>query len=426
MRYNTLLCRYNEIGTKTGNRRMFEDMLVNSLRRRLVARLGELHFIFDRGRIFAHPANGDFFPEELEYVLQAEIPGIAGIASVSPAMELPADIEALQQYLDEAFEKALAKAKKRRSISTYAMRVRRTDKNFPMHSNEIEMHFAQRFLPSHPELSLDLKKSDFTIEVEIRQTGKLYVSFDRIEGPGGLPVGSGGKVLALLSGGFDSPVACYEMMRRGCSVDFISFHSEPYTPQATITKICSVVRQLNNFQKRTRLVAINLLPMQKAVRDFCKGKYRTVLYRRFMIRLADILADEFKDEALVTGDNLGQVASQTLTNMSTINQVARRVVLRPLLTFDKLGIMDIAKKIGTHDISIQQVPDSCTVFQPTDPTTHAELANVLAEEANLDIPALLLECLNTAELINPRTLNRHSFPELAKKYQESLEKMAEK
>jgi thiamine biosynthesis protein ThiI len=288
------------------------------------------------------------------------------------------------------------------------MRARRSDKSFPLTSEEIEKHFAARLLSRFPELEIDLKHADLIVEVEIRRR-RAFVSFERIAGAGGLPSGTSGNVLTLLSGGFDSPVASYEMMRRGCHVDFLTFHSSPYTPPATLEKVTELVRQLNMYQKKGCLGACNLVEAQKAIRDKCLSKHRTVLYRRMMMRIAETVADGLKALAIVTGDNLGQVASQTLTNMSIISNVTRKMLLRPLLTFDKLQIISIADTIGTSAISARNVPDSCTVFAPDNPTTMADLQKIIEDEQHLDIPALLQQCLEKTCFLNPKTLFEHPW-----------------
>ena len=280
-----------------------------------------------------------------------------------------------------------------------------------MRSAALERSFAEKFLSRYPDLKLDLKHAALCIEVDIRK-GRAFISCERIPGAGGLPTGSAGGVLAMLSGGFDSPVACFEMMRRGCNVDFITYHSSPYTPPETLTKVATLVRKMNTFQKRGRFVAVNLLPFQKAVRDICQEKFRTVLYRRAMVRLAAVVARYFGDLAIVTGDNLGQVASQTLVNMGVIQQASKMMILRPLLTFDKLDIMGIARNIGTFETSKIEVPDSCTVFAPKSPSTSAPLDLVEAEERKLDMEALLRQCLAETVIINAETLSEHTFVEL--------------
>ncbi len=218
-------------------------------------------------------------------------------------------------------------------------------------------------------------------------------------GPGGLPVGSNSPLLALLSGGIDSPVACYMAMKRGCRVDFLTFHSAPYTPQETVDKVKRVAAVINQFQLPGKLYICNLAPMQKAIRDKCRPELRTVLYRRMMLRIAEAVARRNKRFALLTGEAVGQVASQTVINMSTINAATNMLVLRPLVGMDKNEAVKIARDIGTFDICAEQVPDSCTVFAPPSPATRASLEHAEREEARLgDYQAILDKIISEIEV----------------------------
>ena len=201
--------------------------------------------------------------------------------------------------------------------------------------------------------------------------------------PGGLPVGCSGRTLALLSGGIDSPVACYLTMKRGGPVEFIGFHSDPYTPPETVDKVERIAAYLNTFQQPGKLYMVNLVELQKLVRDNCNPRMRTVLYRRIMFRIAEKIAYKRKIKALLTGESLGQVASQTLENMSTIGKAVDMLILRPLCGQDKLETIAIAQKIGTFDLSKEQVPDSCTVFAPDSPATKVSEKDAEAEEARI-------------------------------------------
>ena len=406
--YNALNCRYNEIGTKGKNRSRFEEQLADGLRRAF-ADIGGMDFRFEHGRIFIVPKAPEtvFSPEALE-IVRNRAKAVAGLSSVSPGFLLEPDYPKLKAIIRQHFP-ALYKAFMEQNPPqepTYATRIRRVDKSYPMTATEMECELADLILEEHPELKLDLKHANLLIEAEMRYH-HAFVSFERIEGPGGLPSGSAGRVLALLSGGIDSPVACYQMMRRGCTVDFVTFNSEPYTPPAYVTKVTGIARKLNEYQKRGKLYAVNILDAQKEIRDKCRSKHRTVLYRRFMMRVASFLAKTFGHKALVTGDNLGQVASQTLENMGVISAAIPDMILRPLLTFEKLETMEIARNIGTYDLSIEDVPDSCTVFAPNDPTTAATLENVLEDETLLDIPVLLKLAISKTDIINPNTLSQH-------------------
>ena len=420
--YPALLCRYSEIGIKGENRMFFEERLLASLQRQL-ASLGPLRFTHDRGRIFVFPETKDSFTPADLHTLRREIPRIAGVASLSPGFALPPALPEIEKCLQKIFPHIVQAGRDKfpgRPL-TYALQARRSDKSFPLHCVDIERYFAELLLPGYPDLTLDLRHAEIVIEVEVRKD-IAFVSCERINGPGGLPCGSSGRVLALLSGGFDSPVACFQMMRRGCLVDFLTFHSAPFTPPATITKVCRLVRRLNEFQPRGRLVSINLLPLQLAIRDACQSRYRTVLYRRSMLRLGAVLAEYFQDQAIVTGDNLGQVASQTLANLSVIAQASNILVLRPLLAYDKINIMNMAQDIGTYDISRENVPDSCTVFATNNPATRAKLDNIKREEQKIPMRELLLKCLDSANLINAKNCQEYPFPEL-KNYGQNMQNL---
>lgn len=410
--YDAILCRYNEIATKGRNRHTFEDRLIASLRRALVPALGRLAAQKSGGRIILTPEDGHTLGESELAALRAAAPTVAGLSSLSPGFLIGTGLPDFEQAVDAHFESVYQAyvAVTEPDARTYAFRVRRTDKRFPMTATELEIHFANRLLPTHPDLKLDLRHAGLCVELEIRRD-LGFLCFERIEGAGGLPVGSAGRVLALLSGGFDSPVACYQMLRRGCGVDYITFHSSPYTPPAYLTKVAAIARRLNALQPYGCLVAVNLLPAQKAVRDLCRSRYRTVLYRRFMLRIATRVAGLLHDAALVTGDNIGQVASQTLSNMTVINAATDMLVLRPLLTFEKLETVSLARHIGTYDLSAEQVPDSCTIFAPPDPATSTILHYILQDEEKLDVPALTEQCLQQTTVINVNSLAETPFLE---------------
>ena len=409
--YNAILCRYNEIGTKGRNRFVFEERLRSNLKRRL-APLGNLTFTNDRGRIFILPdAPKTTFTAADLALLRREIPLLSGLASVSPGFYVEPELAAIEQVIDAHFP-ALYQAFQKHPDAlppTYAMRSRRSDKSFPMTCEEVEIHFAARLHQRFPDLTIDLRHANLLIELEIRRN-MAFVSFERIAGPGGLPSGTAGRVLGLLSGGFDSPVACYQMLRRGCCMDFLTFHSSPFTPPAALTKVCALVRRLNDFQASGKLLAINLLPAQKAIRDACYSRFRTILYRRFMLRLAEHVAGYVRAQALVTGDNLGQVASQTLENLAVINAATEMLLLRPLITADKHDTMALAEKIGTWHISSENVPDSCTVFAPPDPATRTTLEKILQQESLLPVASLLKQCLQTTTILNLDDCSEHSLP----------------
>ncbi len=390
--WNALLARYDEIATKGANRGEFEQLLVRALRRAL-AELGPLRAIRERGRIFLLPKSSECLPPKTAEVLDRHAGDVFGLASISPGMRVPPTLQAIEAVIEQTFprvyEAVAAAMPEPGTRIPYAMRAHRGDRTFPMKSVELEIHFAERLLARYPRLEVNLTHPLLRVDVEVRRDC-AFVSYQRWPGPGGLPSGSGGRIVALLSGGFDSPVACYRLMRRGCRLHFVTYHSAPVTPPATVEKAARLVEILNRFQYAPgRLYAVNLLQAQTVIRDACNPRFRTVLYRRLMLRVANLVADAENALALATGENLGQVASQTLPNLAVIARASARPVLRPLLAYDKQDIIDLARRIGTFDTSREDVPDSCTVFAPRRPVTAARLEKVLAEEERLDIPALI-------------------------------------
>ena len=410
--YNGVICRYNEIATKGRNRRQFEDLLIRNIRR-VLTDLEPLRVLRERGRIFLRPRGRPAFSENACRQLRDRVALIHGLASASPGFLIPSELDPIEAVVCETFPAVYAAWAAQISAPTpirYSMRARRNDKSFPLTSTELEIRFAERLLQDYPRLQVDLQHAQLQVDVEIRED-RTFVSYEHLPGPGGLPAGSGGRALALLSGGIDSPVACARIMKRGCLLDFVTFHSEPYTPPELLAKVAKLVRILNGYQDPGQLLAVNLITAQKVIRDGCRNRYRTLLYRRLMVRLAARAASVFRAGALVTGDNLGQVASQTLQNLRVISAATPMLILRPLLAFDKIETMAQATAIGTLPISAEAIADSCTVFAPANPATAAALAQIESEERQLDIHAMVRGCLEDAVLVCPNTLERTAFLE---------------
>jgi len=388
--YNAVICRYHEIATKGNNRSHFERTMLENLRRILRVQLPDLRYRKIRGRIWMEFADRrDFTVEELKLVQKELQLRALGIENFSPAIVTEPDMEAIESRLKAAAAELLvdlieqANAEKR--TLRFRFRARRSDKNFPLKSQEIEIKLTSLLggIYGRENLKLDLNDTaDLTIGVEVREELSI-LWLETFAAPGGLPVSSNDRALALLSGGIDSPVACYLTMKRGSPVDYIGFHSEPYTPPETVEKVQGIADYLNTFQQSGRLYMINLVEMQKLIRDNCNPRLRTVLYRRLMFRIAEKIARRRKIKALLTGESLGQVASQTLENMNTIDRAVDMLVLRPLCGQDKLETIRIAEKIGTFELSKVQVPDSCTVFAPDNPATRVTVAEAEKEESKI-------------------------------------------
>ena len=391
--YNCVICRYHEIATKGNNRNMFEKCLVENIRRQLKrAGVVECRVLRVRGRVWIEPENGSVFPAETLEKIVKVLPDVFGLQSFSPAVLLPVDLDEIRKcvklVLPEKFKDYLERGEK----PSFRVRARRSNKRFPLTSKEIEIELVTLAGEMFGEkaFTIDLDNADITLGCEIRDEFSLLY-FDIIEAAGGLPVGSNPRVMTLLSGGIDSPVAAWLIMKRGSATDFVTFHSAPYTPQETVDKVKGIAALLNRFQRNGRLFVVNLVELQKAVRDCCNERMRTVLYRRAMLRIAGMLAEKNECRALVTGDALGQVASQTVVNMDTINRASDMLVLRPLVGADKLETIRIAERIGTMELSKVQVPDSCTVFAPANPSTSVPADLAAAEEAKIPGYGTLLE-----------------------------------
>lgn len=387
MAANVILCRYNEIATKGRNRGQFERLFCDGIARALKLG-GELKFTRERGRFFAHlPQRRPFEPDLLAQIREA-LPRAFGLTSFSPGLLVEPRWEAIEAAAVALFDEAYELLGRGGEAVTFRSRARRNDKAFVLSSREIEIRLAEAFTARRPELRLDLGAAEITVGVEVRRKW-AFVFAEEVDGPGGMPAGSNSPALGLLSGGIDSPVACYLAMRRGCNCSFITFHSHPYTPLETVDKVRRLVQVLNRWQKAGELLACNLAEAQKVIRDRCTERFRTVLYRRLMMRVAATAADELGLQALVTGESIGQVASQTVRNMSVIDRAAETLVLRPVLAMDKQEIVAVARRIGTYAISEVECPDSCTVFAPKSPATSVTLERIRQEEDALDMEALV-------------------------------------
>ncbi len=378
--YNAVICRYGELGLKGKNRNKFEDCFVNNIRY-LLKNVDNLKIYKIRGRVWIQHEEKNLFSDEEMCEIRKRLPHLFGLETFSPVIMCEPEIDALEKIVSDTSHGMLDTLLEKYKNPSFCVRVRRSDKRFPLTSKEMEIKLA--FVvgehPKRDDFKVDLENADMTIGCEIR-TEFAFIYYEIISGPGGLPVGSNSPILSLISGGIDSPVASYLAMKRGCAVEFLTFHSDPYTPQESVDKVLDLVKVLNDIQKPQRLHLCNLAPFQKLVRDNCNERFRTVLYRRAMMRIAEKVAKQRKKLALLTGEAIGQVASQTIANMSVIDKSCDMLILRPLLGTDKKDIIEFARKIGTFEISKLQVPDSCTVFAPSSPATAAKLGKVESEE----------------------------------------------
>ena len=383
--FNAVLCRYHEIAIKGNNRREFERQLVGNMRYMFKKQEAACKVRHIRGRIWVEPAepDRDFSENELQ-VIGDILSRTFGLESYSPAKLVKPEMAEIIRAVREVAPPLFAPYLQNGSKAVFRIRARRSNKEFPLRSREIEIELAGLIeeLFGSDNLKIDLDNAPITVGCEVREEFAAVFA-GSCTAPGGLPVGSSGKVLVLLSGGIDSPAAAYEMMKRGCQVDFLAFHSPPYTPPESSDKVRRLAEQLNRYQYPGKLYFCNLAPLQKQIRDLCEDRDRTVLYRRAMFCIAEKVAQKNKCGALVTGEAVGQVASQTLKNMATIGAAVDFLILRPLCGYDKNECIRVAQKIGTYPISIIPAPDSCTVFAPASPATSVPIHVAEREEAKI-------------------------------------------
>jgi tRNA uracil 4-sulfurtransferase len=377
---DTLVAHYHEIGLKGRNRSFFEDALARNLKRalrgtgytRIRKGFGRVTVDFDEGARVEDAATR-----------AARIFGIAYLGfgvRVRPDMDEIGRV-ALEMITAEPFD-------------SFAVRARRTHSSFEHSSNKINVEIGQRIVDATAG-KVDLKHPDATIHIELfGNSGVVYRK--RVKGPGGLPVGVSGKMLALLSGGIDSPVAAWRMARRGAEVEMVHFHGQPFTDPSSVRQATELAEVLTRYQLKTVLHMVPLADVQREIVTHAPSSLRVVLYRRTMMRIAEALARQIDAKALITGDSLGQVASQTIENITTVDAALpspRLEVLRPLIGMDKQEIIDLATDIGTYDISTRKYQDCCVLFEPRSPATKSEPRYAEKGEAELDMDALVGKAL---------------------------------
>jgi tRNA uracil 4-sulfurtransferase len=372
-----VLARYHEIALKGGNRGFFVDRLKINLRR-ACADLGGAKVRSLPGRLQIELS--DAVPWE---TARARLATVFGVANFSRVGEAPRELDALAAAVLEAL--------RGQPFSSFRVRTKRSDKSFPHNSGTVDRELGGA-IHTATGVRVDLDHADLTVFVEILRD-RICFSFEKVPGPGGFPVGSAGRVMALLSGGIDSPVAAWRLMKRGCTVVLAHFHAFPLQDHSTIDKARLLAQALARWQYKSRLLLVPFGPVQQTIVAQAPAPLRVVLYRRFMVRIAEALAARKKAKALVTGESLGQVASQTLDNMSVIDAAARGPVLRPLVGMDKEEITVEARRIGTFEISTLPDQDCCQLFVPRSPATSAKPFEVAAAEAALDVDGLVTAAL---------------------------------
>jgi thiamine biosynthesis protein ThiI len=388
-----ILLRYGEIYLKGKNRGFFESSLLKNIYEAIIKIDANAKVKRESGRYFVF----NFSPENLEILIE-RISKVFGLVSLSIASEVenqPQIIKkAIKQLIEDGDFNELEVAK------TFKIDVNRADKKFPIQSNQFERELGGVVLDIYPNLKVNLTNPEVTIFVDIRENGKTFIFSKKIKCVGGMPVGTSGKALVMLSGGIDSPVATYMMAKRGLKLSAVHFHSYPYTSEQAKQKVIRLAEILTQYTGNMDLYCVSFTKIQEEIHKNCKSDYMITIMRRIMMRICEKLAEKYGFQAVITGENLAQVASQTVESMTSTESVLKSLpVFRPVIGFDKQEIVEIAQKIGTFDTSIQPYEDCCTVFLPKSPIIKPKLENVEIEESKIDIEFLVEQAIQNVEIL---------------------------
>ena len=388
--YKAFLIKYGEIGVKGKNRYLFEDALVRQIRYALKEVDGEFNVTKENGRIYA-TAVSDFDYDEAVAALKR----VFGIIGICPVVQIEDNgFDDLAKHVVEYFD-----ARYPDKNITFKVNARRARKNYPMDSMEINMELGGRLLDAFPELKVDVHKPEVLLQVEIRN--KINIYSVEIPGPGGMPIGTAGKAMLLLSGGIDSPVAGYMIAKRGVQIEATYFHAPPYTSDRAKQKVVDLAKLVSRYSGPMVLNVVNFTDIQLAIYEKCPHDELTIIMRRYMMRIAEELGKKSGCLGLITGESIGQVASQTMQSLYCTNEVCEMPVFRPVIGFDKQEIIDLSEKIGTYETSIQPFEDCCTIFVAKHPVTKPNLNIIKNDEKHLDdcIEEMLKTAIDTVERI---------------------------
>jgi thiamine biosynthesis protein ThiI len=363
MEWKEILIRYGELSTKGRNRNSFTGRLRDNIRYAF-ADLPKIEITTERDRMFIRPKEAHTMSQLIE-----RLPQIFGIQSFSPVASCSLDLDDIKDTALKVVQSIDREGK------TFKVTVKRSYKPFPLETNEIQQLVGAHVLRAFPEIQVQMKKPDIELRVEIRRDA-AYMTAEVIPGAGGLPIGSNGKSLLMLSGGIDSPVAGYHMLKRGVRIDAIHFYSPPYTSERSKEKVMDLAERLSRFGASVKLHIIPFTEIQEEIQKQIPENVSMTTTRRMMLKIADLVREETGAMGIITGESLGQVASQTLESLTAINAVTNTPIFRPLISFDKQDIITIAQKIDTYEISIRPFEDCCTIFTPASPKTKPKLEKV--------------------------------------------------
>ena len=374
-----------EIALKGLNRKYFEDQLISKMKRAI----GEIeyHRIYkEQGKIYIEA------PEDNFNQIINRLKKVFGLVYISPCYRVEKDMDQIELASIKIVKEKLSKA----NIKTFKVVTNRADKSFPIKSPEVSSRIGGVILRNFEELSVDVHNPNIYLYIDIKKNAYIYI--DRIEGCRGMPVGTNGHGLLLLSGGIDSPVAGFLMAKRGMNISGVHFHSYPFTSERAEEKVKNLAKSLSLYTGDIKLYSVNILEIQKELNKKCPEKEMTILSRRFMMRIAEKIALSNELDALITGESLGQVASQTINGISVVNSAVSIPILRPLIGLDKRDIIDISKDIDTYETSILPYDDCCTLFSPKHPVTNPRLKDIEKSEANINVDELIKSAIDNMKI----------------------------
>ena len=384
--YNILIVKYGEIGVKGKNRYIFENKLIKNVKN-ILKPIGKFNVYKEYGRIYVDLDGYDY-----EEVVE-EVKKVFGIVGVCPAVRAEKDYNLLKELALKMLEEKIEQGYK-----SFMVDSRRGDKDFKLTSQEMSLDIGGYLVSQvKDKIAVDVRNPEVKIHCELRQNHVMVYS-DTIPGYGGLPLGTNGRAMSLLSGGIDSPVASWMVAKRGMELECIHFHSYPFTSEKSQEKVRDLAQILSKYCGRVRLHKVNMLEIQKAIGLNCKDEEMTIISRRFMMRIAERVAESRHCDALVTGESIGQVASQTIQGLTCTNASVKMPVFRPLIAMDKTEIIEVAQKIGTFETSILPEEDCCTVFSPKKPVTKPKLDRIEKSENKLDVEKLIQDAIDNIEV----------------------------
>ena len=384
--YNILIVKYGEIGVKGKNRYIFENKLIKNVKN-ILKPIGKFNVYKEYGRIYVDLDGYDY-----EEVVE-EVRKVFGIVGVCPAVRAEKDYNLLKELALKMLEEKIEQGYKSFKVDS-----RRGDKDFKLTSQEMSLDIGGYLVSQvKDKIAVDVRNPEVKIHCELRQNHVMVYS-DTIPGYGGLPLGTNGRAMSLLSGGIDSPVASWMVAKRGMELECIHFHSYPFTSEKSQEKVRDLAQILAKYCGRVRLHKVNMLEIQKSIGLNCKDEEMTIISRRFMMRIAERVAESRHCDALVTGESIGQVASQTIQGLTCTNASVKMPVFRPLIAMDKTEIIEIAQNIGTFETSILPEEDCCTVFSPKKPVTKPKLDRIEKSESKLDVEKLIKDAIDNIEV----------------------------